>query len=300
MYRIQKASRSEFLPIRKLNYHLRVWGESQANTPPLVLVHGWMDVSASFQFMVDALQKDRWIIAPDWRGFGLTQAPQADNYWFPDYLADLDAILDHYAPDQAVHLVGHSMGGHIATLYAGVRPARVARLINLEGFGMPASRPDQAPKRYAKWMDELKGLARGEFALKGYDSAQAVAQRLMKNNRRLSEDKALWLAQHWAAPDAQGRWQILGDAAHKIINAQLFRLDEVSSVYDNITAPCLFATASDDSLATWWGDKYTLPQFIERIKVIKNHEIKEIPDCGHMLHHDQPGYLSNVLETFLN
>jgi pimeloyl-ACP methyl ester carboxylesterase len=299
MYRIQQVSRSEFVPIRKLNYHIRVWGEPQADTPPLVMVHGWMDVSASFQFVVDALQSKRWIIAPDWRGFGLTQAPQADNYWFPDYLADLDFILDHYVQDRPIHLVGHSMGGHIATLYAGVRPERVAKLINLEGFGMPASRPDQAPTRYAKWIDELKGLARGDLSLKGYDNVQAVAQRLVKNNPRLSEDKAQWLAQHWAAPDAQGRWQILGDAAHKVINAQLFRQDEVQAVYQRITAPTLFVTASDDSLAQWWGGKYTLETFLERIRCIKTYEIDKIPDSGHMLHHDQAELLSHLMETFL-
>ena len=72
MYPIQKVSRSEFVPIRQLNYHVRQWGTPDKNIPPLVMVHGWMDVSASFQFVVDAMTQDRWIIAPDWRGFGLT------------------------------------------------------------------------------------------------------------------------------------------------------------------------------------------------------------------------------------
>ena len=86
---IQKQSRSEFVPIRQLNYHVRQWGTPDQNTPPLVMVHGWMDVSASFQFVVDAMTQDRWIIAPDWRGFGLSDATGADGYWFPDYLDQL-------------------------------------------------------------------------------------------------------------------------------------------------------------------------------------------------------------------
>ena len=96
MYQALKASRSTFVPIRQLQYHVRQWGEPVAGQAPLVLVHGWMDVSASWQFMVDALKADRWIIAPDWRGFGLTRSgdPSPDSYWFPDYLADLDALLD--------------------------------------------------------------------------------------------------------------------------------------------------------------------------------------------------------------
>ena len=153
MYQVRRPSRSEFRPVRGLSYHLRVWGEPDPQTPPLVLVHGWMDVSASWQFMVDALSQDRWIVAPDWRGFGLTRSegPPVDSYWFPDYLGDLDALLDQIAPDRPVDLVGHSMGGNVATIYAGVRPARVRRLVNLEGFGMPATRPSQAPGRYAQW-----------------------------------------------------------------------------------------------------------------------------------------------------
>ena len=128
MYQAQRPSRSEFVPLRHMRYHLRHWGQPQAGVAPLVLVHGWMDVSASFQFVVDALQAERWIIAPDWRGYGLTEGPPTDNYWFPDYLADLDALLDHYALGQSVDLVGHSMGGNVAMMYAGVRPERIRRL----------------------------------------------------------------------------------------------------------------------------------------------------------------------------
>src|SRR5688572_7079884 len=166
MYQVKKAARSEFVPIRNVKYHVLVWGEPGPEKVPLVMVHGWKDVAASYQFVVDALAQDHYVIAPDWRGYGLTEAPGADNYWFPDYLADLDFLLDHYSPDAPVHLVGHSLGGNIAMLYAGSRPARIRRLVNLEGFGMGATRPAQAPRRYAKWMDELKALQRGEMALK--------------------------------------------------------------------------------------------------------------------------------------
>ncbi len=300
MYRIQKESRSEFVPIRQLRYHVRQWGTPAKDTPPLVMVHGWMDVSASFQFVIDAMRHDRWVIAPDWRGYGLTETPHADNFWFPDYLADLDFLLDHYVGDQAVHLVGHSMGGHIATLYAGTRPERIAKLVNLEGFGMANSRPAQAAGRYAKWMDELKAFERGELNLKAYDSLEGVAQRLMKTNPRLGSDKAHWLAEHWAQPDAQGQWHILGHAAHKIINAQLFRLDEVQSIYERITAPLLCVVAEDDSLAQWWKGKYTLDEFKQRIAAVPQLSHALIHNAGHMLHHDQPEELALLLENFLD
>ena len=109
-----KASRSEFISIRGLRYHVRHWGDAHA--PKLFALHGWMDVSASFQFMVDCLQRDWHVIAPDWRGFGLTDRSGADSYWFPDYLGDLDALLQHFSPAAPVDLLGHSMGGNVACI----------------------------------------------------------------------------------------------------------------------------------------------------------------------------------------
>jgi len=65
-----KPSRSEFHAIRGLRHHVRIWGEAAA--PRLFLLHGWMDVGASFQFLVDSFVRDWQVIAPDWRGFGLS------------------------------------------------------------------------------------------------------------------------------------------------------------------------------------------------------------------------------------
>jgi pimeloyl-ACP methyl ester carboxylesterase len=299
MFQPTRGSRSEFVPIRNGRYHVRVWGEPAAGRVPLVMLHGWMDVSASYQFVVDAFAEDRHVIAPDWRGYGLTELPPTDNYWFPDYLADLDFLLDHYAADQPVDLVGHSMGGNVAMLYGGVRPERIRSLVNLEGFGMPASRPSQAPGRYAKWIDEVKALHRGEIALKSYDSADGVARRLMKTNQRLSEDKAQWLARHWARQEADGKWHILGDAAHKVTNASLYRVDEVLEIYRAITAPTLSVVAGDNSLEKWWQGKFTLAEYHERVKSVPRLEHGTVADAGHMLHHDQPAQVARLLAIFL-
>ena len=299
MYQVKRIFKSEFVPIRGLNYHVQVWGQPAAGKTPLVMVHGWMDVAASYQFVVDALHADHYVIAPDWRGFGQTAVQDVDHFWFPDYLADLDFLLDHYAPNQGVNLVGHSMGGNVVMLYAGVRPERVRRLINLEGFGMPATVPAQAPGRYARWMDELKGLHAGGRELRTYDSLEGVAQRLMKTNPRLGEDKAQWLASHWARQNAGGQWQILGHPAHKIANAQLYRVDEVQEIFKRITAPVLSVEACDNSMDQWWKGSYKLDEFHQRIKAVPNLEQARIENAGHMLHHDQPERLAALIERFI-
>ena len=299
MYQAQRISRSEFVPIRNLSYHVRVWGQPGAGKVPLVMVHGWMDVAASYQFVVDALAQDHYIIAPDWRGYGQTETPDVDNFWFADYLADLDFLLDHYAGDQPIHLVGHSLGGNVAMAYGGVRPERIRRLVNLEGFGLPASQPDQAPRRLVQWLDELKELHRGELNLKAYSSMGGVTRRLMKTNPRLSQDKADWLAQHWAHENTQGQWEILGHPAHKIISAHLYQVEETLALYRRLTMPVLAVEAADNSLETFWSGRYTLAEYHKRLQSIPQVEIATIPNAGHMLHHDQPELLAAMIERFL-
>jgi pimeloyl-ACP methyl ester carboxylesterase len=299
MYQVKRKSRSEFVPIRNLSYHVQLWGEPSPDKTPLVMVHGWMDVAASYQFVVDALSHDHYVIAPDWRGYGQTASGGADNFWFPDYLADLDFLLDHYAPGAQVNLVGHSMGGNVVMHYAGVRPERIRRLVNLEGFGLPANQANEAPARLAKWMDELKKLHQGELDLNAYDSADGVARRLMKTNPRLSLDKANWLARHWAHENVHGQWQILGEPAHKIVNAQLYRVEEVMALYKRISMPTLAVEASDSSLEMWWKGKYTLAEYHERLKALPQVEIALINEAGHMMHHDQPEVLAALIERFI-
>jgi pimeloyl-ACP methyl ester carboxylesterase len=306
LYTVRRASRSEFLPLRHLRYHVRHWGGPVAGQPagtPLVMVHGWMDVGASFQFVVDALDelgRSPWVVAPDWRGFGLTDSAGADCFWFPDYLADLDALIDHLSPDHPVDLVGHSMGGNVAMVYAGIRPQRVRRLVNLEGFGLPATVAAQAPGRLTQWLNELQALKMGEKDLKTYDSAEGVAQRLMKTNPRLAPEKALWLARHWATPDAQGRWRILGEAGHKVVNPVLYRVDEAQAIHSRITAPVLAVEASHTNMAAWWQNRYTLDDYHQRLTHVPDVRTAVVQDAGHMLHHDQPSQLARLMHGFLD
>ena len=301
-YTPRRPPRSTFLPVRGLRYHVQQWGDASLVTPerpPLVMVHGWMDVGASFQFTVDALAEvegfERYVVAPDWRGFGLTDVPQADSYWFPDYLGDLDALLDALSPDIPVDLAGHSMGGNVVMSYAGVRATRVRRLINLEGFGLPATQAQDAPERLQKWLDEIRTPHR----LKTYAGVDEVADRLLRNNPRLSAAQAAWLAPHWSRRADDGRWHILGDPAHKRVNPVLYRVDEVLAGWQRIAAPVLWVEGRETDVAKWWGHRYPRSEFEARLAVVPNLQRCTIDDAGHMLHHDQPAALAARLSAFL-
>ncbi|MCS6766656.1 MAG: alpha/beta hydrolase [Candidatus Protistobacter heckmanni] len=294
-----QPSRSEFIEVSRLRYHVRHWGREGA--PILFLVHGWMDVGASFQFLVDALEGDWHVIAPDWRGYGETgwagAEPGANGYWFPDYMADLDALLDHFSPDAPVNLLGHSMGGNIVLFYAGIRPERIRRLVNLEGFGMAETRPEQAPARYAKWMDQLKEGKR----LQTYATVGEVAERLRKSNPRLTKARAEFLAPYWSRQLEDGRWEIRGDPAHKLINPILYQLPEAQACWARITAPVLHVEAKQTDAPRWLaGGKadFTMDAFRSRFDVIKNRKDAIIDQAGHMVHHDQPEKLARLVEAF--
>jgi pimeloyl-ACP methyl ester carboxylesterase len=298
----RRPPRGAIHDLRGLRYHVHTWGDAtlaSAARPPLLMLHGWMDMGASFQFVVDALAAaegfERWVIAPDWRGFGHTAAAGADTYWFPDYLGDLDALLDALAPSGAVDLLGHSMGGNVAMVYAGLRPARVRRLVNLEGFGMPATVPDEAPARLLQWLDELKTPQ----ALRSYDSAQAVAERLLKNDPQLAPDLAAWLAPHWSQPRPDGRWHLLGDPAHKRANPVLYHVEEVLAAWRRIAAPVLWVEGDLTDVAKWWGHRYPRPEFEARLAAVPRLERIVLSPCGHMVHHDQPQALAALLARFL-
>jgi pimeloyl-ACP methyl ester carboxylesterase len=291
-YQARFESQSHWISVRGLRYHVRSWQTgTQILSLPLILLHGWMDVSASFQFVVDALQDARQIFAPDWRGFGLSERGQSDSYWFPDYIADLDALLDVLVPEGPVDLVAHSMGGNVALLYAGVRPERVRRVVNLEGVGMPPVRPTQAPNRYRRWLDDLK--ASGQ--LRDYASLDEVAARLMKTNPRLSAEKGLFLAGHWARQCDDGRFELLGDPAHKRTNPILYRVPEVLACWRAVTASVLWVESEFQS--DWYAFTHT-PAYQRRLTAIQNLSRARIAQAGHMMHHDQPQAVAALVEDF--
>jgi pimeloyl-ACP methyl ester carboxylesterase len=298
-YAPRRPAHSEFVPLRRLKMHLSCWGDAalvRPDRPPLLLMHGWMDVGASFQFTVDAMADDRFVVAPDWRGFGLSDPSPSDCYWFADYLADLDALIDRLSPGAPVDLAGHSMGGNIVMSYAGVRPARIRRLVNMEGYGVPDARAGQAPKRLAQWLDELKAPP----TLRDFDSLDAVAQRLVKTNPRLPADKAAWLAAHWSRQGTDGRWRILGDAAHKIVNPVLTRAEDVIATWSRISAPLLWVEGDGKDFDGWYGGRYTREQFEQRLAAVPKVQRLRLQPAGHMLHHDQPEALAHALQAFLD
>ena len=285
--------------LRGLAHRVLTWGDAAA--PPLFLVHGWMDVAASFQFLVDAFARERRVIAPDLRGYG-DSAWQPQGYWFADYVADLEALVDRFAPGRAVDIAGHSLGGNVAMIYAGVRPSRVRRAVSLDGFGLPDETTESAPRRYAKWLDALAEAP----SFRPYANLAAVADRLQKDNPRLTRPRAEFLASHWARERPDGGAELRSDPRHKLPFPSVYRLAEATAIWREITAPVLWV-AGDASRIPAWLDKASggargadgLDGVRERMAAIRDARLVVIEGAGHMLHHDQPEAVARALEAFL-
>ncbi|MDH3265888.1 MAG: alpha/beta hydrolase, partial [Gammaproteobacteria bacterium] len=265
---------------RGVDYRVSEWGRRE--DPLIVYLHGFGDTGSTFQFVVDELQRDWFVIAPDWRGFGHTDV-DTPTFWFPDYLADLDQLLQQYSPDRAVRLIGHSMGGNVAGLYAGAMPGRVEALVNLEGFGLPDSDPNDAPARYAEWLLRSREVpantVRDDFAV--------LAQAIQRRNPQMTAERAVYVSREWAKELPDGRVQLRISPAHKLPNPVLYRRAEAEACWRNITAAVLLVAGRLSRFAV--PDDLPFPQ----------PTITWIEAAGHMLHFDQPRQLAHEIEEFL-
>ncbi|MDJ0939770.1 MAG: alpha/beta hydrolase [Woeseiaceae bacterium] len=274
--------------LRGVDHAVSEWGDADA--PLVVYLHGWGDCAATFQFVVDAFEHDWHVVAPDFRGFGDSVADVA-SYWFPDYIADLAALLDKLSPDEPVRFIGHSMGANVAGLYAGSFPERIRAFANVEGFGLRDADPGDAPGRYRQWI-EAANAAPG-FAT--YASFDELAAKINRRNPAMDTDKAAFVARCWAR-SGDGQVVLRADPKHKLPNPVLYRRAESEACWRNVDAPVLlvagaqspFADAVDERLGT---GSLGLP--------FPNAETAVIEAAGHMMHFEAPGALAATLERFL-
>lgn len=140
-----------------LEHRVLCWGERAR--PSVFLLHGFADAAGTWDDVAPLLATGARVLAPDLRGFGRGARAAAGGYYhFPDYVADVAGLVDELSPDEPVHLVGHSMGGVVATLYGGAFPERVASLANLEGLGPPDNGFEAGPDRMRRWIDGVRGI----------------------------------------------------------------------------------------------------------------------------------------------
>lgn len=283
---------SEFLRVRGLRLHLRRFGPADA--PLLFLTHGWLDASASFVPVIQRLRARAGgrlqVIAPDWRGLGYSEwAP--GGYWFQDYVADLDAIVEHYASDEPFLLAGHSMGAQAVSLYAGLRPERVSRLVLMDALSLPDMPAEIAPRRVRRWLDQL----RAPPVHRPYRSFDELAGRVRRLHARLTPAQAAFVARCWGREDAAGRVHLLADPRHRLNGPSLYRAAESEAVWREVTAATLILYAEASEFRRAIPDEARQ----QRHDCFRDHRVRVLPQVGHMHHFEAPQATADALADFL-
>jgi pimeloyl-ACP methyl ester carboxylesterase len=282
-------STSRHVRVRGLRFHLRCWGEPAR--PWVWLGTGWLDSSATFGPLVAGLLPDYYVVAPDWRGLGHSEWP-ADGYWFADYVADTEALIDALEAPLPLILLGHSMGAQVLSLYAGLRPERVRALALLDGLMLPDRDAGQAPKRYRNWLNQLQAPRPPRH----YESFEVLAERIRRQHPQLDADWALFVAQGWGALDGRGRVRLLADPKHHLGMPSLYRVAESEAIWREIRAPVLFIDAGQ----SLFSRGLPADEIDRRRLAFARRRRRVLPEAGHMLHWDAPEATAAHLRAFFS
>lgn len=261
-------------------------------------LHGYLDHGGTFQYLLKDLCWQA--VAWDARGFGQSAwIPAYDYYHFYDYLRDLHASLQmqlQATQSNQVLLIGHSMGGMIASLYAGVYPERVAGLINLEGWMIPDSDPHQVPTRLRQWLDQC-GERDAIQAFARHPSREAALARMQRQDPLLTNAQIKTLGEPVLQQDESGYfWR--HDPLHRTRSPQPFRLDQAQACWRAITAPQLLLYGEQSPILK-------LPDWEQRMQSLgvdapqRDTTLVEVAQAGHNLHLHQSKTIAQEIKSWL-
>ncbi|MBI3679424.1 MAG: alpha/beta hydrolase [Acidobacteria bacterium] len=263
---------------------LQFWDWGQEGKPSLVLVHGGLDHARNWDWVARDLRERFHVYALDLRGHGNSAWAPGALYSVAEHVLDLSALVD-IIDDFPVFLIGHSLGGIITLVYAGVYPDRVQKVISIEGFGFPPAHKVHQPagERLRRWIEAVRKSEQREP--RTYPNLEAAVSRMKEANPHLRDEVARHLTLHGT------NWQSDGSMIWKFDNySRLFapfghRLDDFKELVGGIRCPALLV----------WGLESSMPDPEQdgRTETLKNYRIVRVPGAGHWVHHDQ-------LEVFLS
>lgn len=254
----------------------------------LLLLHGFLDAAATWDLTAEKLAAEGYdLVAPDLRGFGdSARIPSGGYYHFADYVADVDGLVDAVgAPWLGV--VGHSMGGGIAALFAGTRPEKVKKVAILEGLGPIADPPSLAVERMRKW---LRDLARIERKPRRLGTIEQAVERLVVTHPRIDRSLLASRAELLTRRDDEGTLSWAYDPLHRTTSPTPFDPAVFKAFLGSIACPALYLTGGPMG----WHP----PDEEERSSAIPGLLRVDIPDAGHMMHWTAPGELARALVDF--
>lgn len=276
---------------QRLKLHYADWGNQDA--PPLLLVHGGRDHCRSWDWVAEKLCDRYHVIALDLRGHG-------DSAWSPDGNYDIGAFvydlaqLIHQLDLAPVTIVAHSMGGNIATRYAGLYPDKVKKLVSIEGLGPSPTAQEERAKtpfedRMRKWIADKRQAAGRQP--KRYATLDEALARMMTENAYLTAEQARHLTIQGASRNEDGSWSWKFDNYLNIWSIFDMPQADIEALWAQISCPTLLLYGADS-----WASN---PETDGRLALFKTAKVIEFENAGHWLHHDQFDRFMSTLEDFL-
>jgi pimeloyl-ACP methyl ester carboxylesterase len=272
--------------------------------PPVVLLHGIRDLAWSMDSVAQAL-RDRWHVRSlDLRGHGASDHPGA--YSFPYYAADLHRVLEALGIERPI-FVGHSLGGQIVAMYAGLFPERARGVVTIEGLGPPrAPAADPVEERRQHGRSAVEALATVDRPPRRMADLDEASARVLANHPRLDPGRARFLAERGttALPDGGLRWswdpRVQGTWASTTRMANEER-------WSWVECPTLVVTGG--RAGGFWRDRRGMrdaedggmapEELARRLACFRHARHVEIAGAGHMVHFDAPGELNLAIVDFL-
>jgi pimeloyl-ACP methyl ester carboxylesterase len=280
---VQNTGDDHFVDIKGMQFHYVTWGDP--SLPVLICLHGLRGYARTFDMIAHRMQDRFYVVALDQRGRGDTDWDPDRNYYTDQYVADLEAFIDALN-FKRVHLLGHSMGGANALMYAGRHPDRVVSLI-LEDSGPGAANPGSAG--VARIFEELK---KTPMAFSNWDEAEAFWRKARPN----VSDAAIASRVKNSLKELQGElvWKHdqAGIAACRISPAEGRGAPDLWPSVDRVDCPALILRgAKSDYLKL-----ETATAVCERNDRFAMHEIAE---AGHYVHDDNLTDFMKIADPFL-
>jgi pimeloyl-ACP methyl ester carboxylesterase len=259
--------------------------------PRVLCLHGWLDNAASFIPLnaslkgLDPVGLD--LVALDFAGHGYSShRPAGSRYYLHDYLWDVEAALDALDWD-AADIIGHSLGGVIAGLYAAASPERINRLVLLDGLGPPTAGSGQSVERLRRSMASTR---KPESTLRRYQSIDEAARARQKVTPMSDAAVRLLVERAIGSQDDHFRWRT--DPRLNWHSPFLMTEEQVLELLAGIEAPSLSIVATP--IAHWFK-----PQQVEKRMAALPRAQHQTIEGHHHFHMEQPGDIAPMIQAFL-
>lgn len=268
-----------------LEHHLLEWRAPGSEPKGTALfLHGFMDAAATWDLVAPLVVAAGYrVIAPDLRGFGdAPRAPAGSYYHFPEYVADVAGIAAELKGK--LFVVGHSMGGTVASLFAGTFPERVEKLALLEGFGPPDNPPEVAPDRMRRWIDDQEKFRSERHRSMSREEAE---RRLCERHSTIDPAIVLSRVPHLVRAVENDRVVWKFDPMHRCTSPFPFFASMYKAYAARVTCPVLAVSGGDDGFHPVDEE--------ERTRCFADVTVATMQGAGHMMHWTQPAELARLL-----